>query len=99
MFDNKITLNGLCSFMVLAFFAASLNAAPPRNSIADDYAMPGNVGREASRATFGRALADEGVASDIDYHVIEVQKHSPGNAALRSALLPGWGQRFNGQKV
>jgi hypothetical protein len=33
-----------------------------------------------------------------EYHVVELIDHTPRNAAIRSALVPGWGQSFNGEK-
>ncbi len=30
---------------------------------------------------------------------INMSDHTPGNAAIRSTLIPGWGQSFNGQQA
>lgn len=58
-----------------------------------------NLGSEASTATLGRAVTYQEVASEIEYHVFELQSHTPVHAAIRSSLIPGWGQGFNGQSI
>jgi hypothetical protein len=71
---------------------------------ADDYAdqfsptSPGVVG-EAAKAVVDRVFGVKGEAADIRYHALELSNHSPMNAGIRSALLPGWGQWFNRQPV
>jgi Family of unknown function (DUF5683) len=49
--------------------------------------------------TLGRIFGVTGEATDVSYNVIDLSDHTPGHAAWRSALLPGWGQRFNTQEV
>jgi hypothetical protein len=58
---------------------------------------PSVVG-QAAEAVVGRVFGVEGDASNIEYHVIEFTSHTPGAAATRSLLIPGWGQFFNRQK-
>lgn len=70
--------------------------------MADDYTNPaghpGMVG-EAAKAVVGRVFGVEGDPADIQYHVIELNHHSPLSSTLRSAVLPGWGQSFNRQNT
>lgn len=87
--------------VVLALFlmpgAVALNA--------DEGAMGGgaqrNQGRigKAGERPASRAFGVQGPADNIKYKPISFSRHSPGNAALRSALIPGWGQVFNQQRV
>lgn len=62
---------------------------------------PGVVGEagEAAKAVVDRVFGVNGEAADIRYHAIELSNHSPVNAGVRSAFLPGWGQWFNRQPV
>lgn len=53
---------------------------------------------ETSRAVFGRVFGVKGEGADVRYHVIEFTEHKPLSAGIRSALIPGWGQAFNGQR-
>lgn len=59
---------------------------------------PSAVG-EAARAVVDRVFGVKGEAGNIEYHVVEFSKVSPTSSAVRSALLPGWGQHFNRQPV
>jgi hypothetical protein len=48
----------------------------------------------------GRLLSEFGVrgeGGDIKYHEVDLSERAPVNAAVRSALIPGWGQGFNGE--
>ncbi len=58
-----------------------------------------NVFHEATTATLGRVFGVEGHGGNVAYYSIDFSVHSPQNAALRSALVPGWGQLFNQHKV
>lgn len=39
------------------------------------------------------------VTSSAGQVTFDYRRHTPGNAAVRSGLFPGWGQVFNGQPV
>jgi hypothetical protein len=54
---------------------------------------------EAAKAAVGRVFGVKGEGGNIDYHVVELNNHSPANASVRSLLVPGWGQAFNGQRI
>ena len=54
---------------------------------------------EAARAVFGRVFGVQGEGGDVRYYAFDMSSRSPLNAAARSALVPGWGQYFNSQKV
>jgi len=54
---------------------------------------------EAGQAIFGRVFGVQGSGAEIDYHVFDVSSRTPAHAAIRSALVPGWGQVFNKDKV
>jgi len=54
---------------------------------------------EAATSIFGRVFGVGSEEAAINYHVFELDSHSPGHAAIRSAFVPGWGQWFNGQSV
>jgi len=53
--------------------------------------------KESSEAVFGRVFGIQDEKLDIDYYAFELGAHKPGNSLARSALIPGWGQAFNGQ--
>jgi hypothetical protein len=72
--------------------------APYLNPPSRGAALPGEVG-EAGEAIFGRVFGVQGSGAEIKYHVFELGNRTPGNAAMRSALVPGWGQAFNQQDV
>ncbi len=55
--------------------------------------------KESADAIFGRILGVQDDKLDIDYYVFELTNHTPGNALFRSALIPGWGQAFNGEST
>jgi hypothetical protein len=74
----------------VADYASSGASANPSN--------PSMIG-QAAEAVVGRVFGVEGDASQIQYHVIEVTRHTPMASATRSLLLPGWGQYFNKQKA
>lgn len=71
----------------------------------DQFPAPGDPtiepreGREAYRATIERAVKGDTDDIQVDYHVIELAKHTRGNSLVRSLFVPGWGQGFNGQPV
>lgn len=54
---------------------------------------------EAGKATVGRVFGVAGAGGDIDYYVVEMHQRTPRNSGVRSALVPGWGQAFNNEKV
>jgi hypothetical protein len=88
--------------IVAGFLVFSLSGFSPVLRLAqaeDAYAPPGPAAmpREAARAVVGRVFGVGGDAGDIKYHEFELTTHSPGNAAVRSLLIPGWGQQFNRQ--
>lgn len=58
--------------------------------------QPGVLG-EAAKTVADRVFGVKGEAADIKYHAIELSNHSPLNAGIRSAIVPGWGQWFNRQ--
>jgi hypothetical protein len=60
--------------------------------------QPSVVG-EAAKAVVDRVFGVKGEAADIRYHAVELSNHSPVNAGIRSAIVPGWGQWFNRQPV
>jgi len=44
------------------------------------------------------AEKEVGKKAGMDYYTFEFSQHSRFNSAFRSALIPGWGQSFNGEK-
>lgn len=66
---------------------------------AADYEESHSAVGEAAKAVVDRVFGVKGEAGNIDYHVVEFSKVSPMNSAVRSALIPGWGQHFNRQPV
>jgi hypothetical protein len=87
------------------FLVVLVLALVPSFVFGDDYSgegmsveAPGAMG-EAAKAVVDRVFGVEGEAANIDYHAIELSNRSPFNAGIRSALLPGLGQRFNRQPV
>jgi hypothetical protein len=86
----------LCvSLLVVAIVAGSASAGeesiygPDRTSVV----------KEAGRAVTDRVFGVQGMAGEIDYHVVELTHHSPTSSAIRSAFVPGWGQGYNRQRV
>ncbi len=95
-FFRRITSLSLAALL----FAGAPTARAAAPSDGNDYA-PGGAGvvGEAAKAVVDRVFGVKGEAADIKYHAIELSNHSPVNAGIRSALLPGWGQQFNRQPV
>lgn len=54
---------------------------------------------EAAGSVVGRVFGIRGQGGDIRYHVIDLSGRSSASAAVRSALVPGWGQVFNRQST
>ena len=85
--------------------ALALALAPLQARAADDYGAGGfepsttGVLGEAAKAVVDRVFGVKGEAADIKYHAVELSNHSPVNAGIRSAIVPGWGQWFNRQPV
>jgi hypothetical protein len=73
------------------------------DSVVPNYSTPPEARKsvvgEAAKAVVGRVFGVQGDSGDITYNVVELTAHSPTNASIRSALIPGWGQTFNGEKV
>ncbi len=86
----------LFSILLIGAFVTPLIASDqPLNTTTSRKSIVG----EATEAVVGRVFGVEGDASDIKYHVVELTAHSPSNAAVRSAFVPGWGQGFNNERV
>ncbi len=83
----------LVTQMAVASWAADSSASAAASS------ERGNYIGEAAEATVGRVFGVEGDAAEINYHVFELTSHSPANAAIRSGIIPGWGQYFNNERV
>lgn len=96
---NNFFRRAIAFALVSALLGSSLPAAAATND-GNDFSPnhPGVVG-EAAKAVVDRVFGVKGEAADIRYHAIELSNHSPVNAGIRSALLPGWGQQFNRQPV
>jgi len=87
-------------FLILALLIPSISwGQGPAYTTQSGAAPEGSVVGEAATATFHRVFGQDGKVGEIDYYVFDVYNHSPGNSALRSALIPGWGQTFNGHNV
>ncbi len=95
-------MNVKSKFILCSLAALPLLAGPLR---AEDYGGGGfepsqtSVIGEAAKAVMDRVFGVKGEAADIKYHAIELSNHSPLNAGIRSAIVPGWGQWFNRQPV
>jgi hypothetical protein len=87
----------IASIILPVFCAGPVRA----QSFGDEFtpSQPPSVVGEAAKAVVDRVFGVEGEAADIKYHAVELSNHSPLNAGIRSALLPGWGQWFNRQPV
>jgi len=96
-------MNNRFLFLAVLLFGAHLSALPlfgAEDTAPEDISTtPPAVVGEAGKAVVDRVFGVKGNTEEIDYYAIEVSNHSPFNAGLRSALLPGWGQRFNRQPV
>ena len=84
---------------VLAGLLAAPLSAQPRYTDESFQTERGTLPEEAADAMLGRMFGVKGYAPDVQYYVLDFTSHSPGNAAIRSALVPGWGQAFNGNQV
>lgn len=87
----------LTAVAALAFLAGPLRAEDYGGG-GFDASQPSVLG-EAAKAVVDRVFGVKGEAADIKYHAIELSNHSPLNAGIRSAIVPGWGQWFNRQPV
>lgn len=54
---------------------------------------------EAGQAIFGRIFGVQGSGAEIEHHVFDLSNRTPTHAAVRSALVPGWGQVFNRDRI
>jgi len=97
---NKLLKKFLALTLAAALMGGSVPASAVGPSEGSDYS-PGGMGvmGEAGKAVVDRVFGVKGEAADIRYHALELSNHSPVNAGIRSALLPGWGQQFNRQPV
>lgn len=81
------------------FFATSIIRAEE-----DEYAPylnPPSRGAEpliSNQPVFGRIFGVQGSGADIQHYVFELSRRTPRASAIRSALVPGWGQSFNNEK-
>lgn len=91
--------NRLLRFSAVVLSTAILAGA----ARADDPAVFGPNRRSVYRGLTGesgdRAFGVHGGAGNVDYRVVDMTHHSPMSAAVRSLLVPGWGQGFNRQRV
>jgi hypothetical protein len=96
---NNRTLISFLLLLALVAPVAPVRAEEPSN----DYFKKGAPGKgvldEAATSIFGRVFGFSKAESEIDYHVVELYRPSPAAAAVRSALIPGWGQSYNKQQV
>src|SRR5262245_35162978 len=100
-------MNKLRLLITLVFFSGQLYAEPEPaiEETYEHYLSPSDISakpsliREAGGAVMGRVFGVQGTGADIQYHVVELSGRKPGNSAVRSAFVPGWGQFFNGEKV
>lgn len=93
--NNKILALFLCASLIAPSFVRAEN---------DDYAPYLNPSSRQSDSSItrepvlGRIFGVQGSGADIKHYVFDVSNRTPRHAALRSALVPGWGQRFNNEK-
>lgn len=85
------------------FFALLLTGLLFGNSLfaemyAPDSLAPPSSAPTNSKAELGNIFGSQDMGGDINYHVFDISEHTPGHAALRSTLAPGWGQLYNGEE-
>jgi hypothetical protein len=51
-----------------------------------------------NQPVLGRIFGVHGSGADIKHYVFDLSRRTPRSAAIRSALVPGWGQSFNNEK-
>lgn len=51
-----------------------------------------------NQPVMGRIFGVQGSGADIDHYVFDLTDRRPSSAAVRSAVVPGWGQAFNNEK-
>lgn len=97
--NNKFRI----ALSLLLLGSSVINAA----EVVDDYAPylnpPGAAAAPSplitNKPVFGRIFGVQGSGGDIEHYVFDLTSHTRRNAAIRSALVPGWGQSFNGDKT
>lgn len=82
-----------------ALLCGPVRAADQPANAGEEEAVRGSYVGEAADAVVGRVFGVEGRASDIMYHEYDFTTHTPASAAMRSLIIPGWGQSFNGQRT
>jgi hypothetical protein len=106
--NNKSFLKKFSSFILCAAVVAnSLSCAKAEETQEYEFSAPpaptfnleNSFIGEATKAIGERVFGVQGDASNIEYHVVDLNNRSPENAALRSLFIPGWGQRFNRQRA
>lgn len=75
---------------VASVFLASLSL----NALAVDAVYTPNTGPVVPDAKSERAEE----FAHVEYRAVPLMEHTPLNASIRSTLVPGWGQSFNGEK-
>ncbi len=50
-----------------------------------------------NQPVMGRIFGVQGSGADIDHYVVDLTDRRPSSAAVRSAVVPGWGQAFNNE--
>jgi len=94
---NK-SVNFSAMIAVLLLMSPALRAQDSVATTQSEAAKPSVVG-EAGKAIFGRVFGQQDQGGEIDYYVFDVSNHTRVNSTVRSALIPGWGQIFNKQRV
>jgi hypothetical protein len=93
--NNKLFTFFVCISLIAPSFLCAEN---------DEYAPYLNPPSRQSESfitrdpVLGRIFGVQGTGADIKHYVFDVSNRTPRHAALRSALVPGWGQHFNNEK-
>jgi hypothetical protein len=95
----RLAMAAFLAGQALSPAAAATQDAPAGGNSAV-YAPPVNApGDIPASSQADKPFGVESGTSNIKYFDFDFSSQTPGNAAARSAFVPGWGQAFNDQKV
>lgn len=53
---------------------------------------------ESTKGSLGSVFGTQDMGGNVDYREFDLSYPTPRHAAIRSAVLPGWGQLYNGEE-
>jgi hypothetical protein len=98
--NSKFSTKLIALIVTACFFVSGMLpvfAESPDEIYTPDFSIHPPVSGEAAKSVVDRVFGVQGEAASIEYHVYELSNRTPTSSAIRSAVVPGWGQFFNDQ--